>query len=240
MSAHLLVVDDEEVLCELVGDELSDTGYKVSLANGAKAAQTLIASSKFDGIVTDMRMPDGNGLDVTRAAHAINKELPVVVITGYSDISIEDLFSGGVFAMLNKPVNFDLLFAVLKRLLLPLRERMKLNAFTPELKLIGISLQSTATVQSAEGFLGRNGAFLPAVSGLPDVGKLIDFSSTSFRNAPGIALSGKAIVRWCRDKAQGELRSGMGIEFVELSKESMDAHLDWLASAQPQHSIPKT
>jgi len=190
LSAHLLVVDDEEVLCELVGDELSDTGYKVSLANGAKAAQTLIASSKFDGIVTDMRMPDGNGLDVTRAAHAINKELPVVVITGYSDISIEDLFSGGVFAMLNKPVNFDLLFAVLKRLLLPLRERMKLNAFTPELKLIGISLQSTATVQSAEGFLGRNGAFLPAVSGMPDVGKLIDFSSTSFRNAPGIALSG--------------------------------------------------
>jgi hypothetical protein len=201
-------------------------------------AQTLITSSKFDGIVTDMRMPDGNGLDVTRAAHVINKEMPVVVITGYSDVSTEDLFSGGVFALLNKPLNFDLLFAVLKRLLLPMRERMMLSAFAPEFKIIGVRQKSSAEIKCSGGTLGRNGAFIPAVSGLPDVGKLIDFAST-FQNAPDLNLSGKAIVRWCREKAQGECRSGIGIEFVELSEDSMIAHVQWLTSAQPQNSIPK-
>jgi DNA-binding NtrC family response regulator len=84
----VLVVDDEEVLCQSVEKILKRKGHKVDAATSvADALRALDSGKDYDLIVADLMMPQAGGLELLSAVQESNPELPVLIITGFSSIA---------------------------------------------------------------------------------------------------------------------------------------------------------
>ncbi|QZA81747.1 sigma-54-dependent transcriptional regulator [Deefgea piscis] len=112
---RVLVVDDEPDLAELLELTLLKMGLAVETANGVIAAKALIDSQHFDLCLTDMRMPDGEGLDLVRYIQSKGLDLPIAVITAYGNTeNAVAALKAGAFDYLAKPVALEQLRALVK------------------------------------------------------------------------------------------------------------------------------
>ncbi len=105
--ARILVVDDEQVVCELVESILQSAGHETQRAMDGEAAVQRISHEQFDLIVTDIFMPGEDGLGLLRHLRAIRPSLPVLVFTGKTDAMFDALdFAAklGAAAVLRKPL----------------------------------------------------------------------------------------------------------------------------------------
>ncbi len=83
---RVLVVDDEVVVANSIRRSLNRRGYHVDEAFSGHEALTRILEEMYDLVLLDMRMPDGNGLDLLPTIHKHRPSLPVVMVTGYGSI----------------------------------------------------------------------------------------------------------------------------------------------------------
>src|SRR5579862_5293843 len=81
---HLLVVDDDARLRELLRRYLADSGFRVTTAGDAGAARASLASFAFDLVVLDVMMPGESGLDLTRALRR-EGDLPILLLTAMAE-----------------------------------------------------------------------------------------------------------------------------------------------------------
>ncbi len=106
--ANILVVEDEAgtrtTLCAI----LEDAGYKVTgLEKGARAL-AIIKTHAFNVIITDIRLPDADGLEILELAKEINPDVAVVVMTGYASLETAvNAVNEGAYAYFVKPINMD-------------------------------------------------------------------------------------------------------------------------------------
>jgi PAS domain S-box-containing protein len=117
LTGSVLVVDDEELVLELVGDLLSDWGLEVTLKSSAEEARQAFAAEpqRFDVVLTDHTMPRVTGLELARDIQAIRAGTPVVLYTGYGDdIPGRELAAANVLTLARKPVEPAELFNLLK------------------------------------------------------------------------------------------------------------------------------
>src|SRR5918996_5119483 len=82
--ADILIVDDEPSARTTLAILLRKRGHRVVQAEGVRAAAKILAECAFDLVVTDLRMPDGNGLEVLRSAKAHCPEAEVILLTAYA------------------------------------------------------------------------------------------------------------------------------------------------------------
>ncbi len=80
--AHLLVVDDERSICELLEISFRKEGHKVDTASSGEAAQRKLSSQIYDIVVSDIRMPDMDGVELLRYAKEVSPGTKFVLITG--------------------------------------------------------------------------------------------------------------------------------------------------------------
>lgn len=102
----ILCVDDEIDIIELFRDEFIEAGYKVLEASNCEDAFKLYQSNEVDCIISDIRMPGGDGVSLVKNVKTTGKTIPIFLVTGFSDYSAEDLSGLGVNAVIFKP--FDL------------------------------------------------------------------------------------------------------------------------------------
>ena len=124
VSTTVLVVDDEADIRELLELSLVRMGLGVESAGSVAEAKALLQTRTFDLCFTDMRLPDGDGLDLVRHIGEHCGDLPVAVITAYG--SMENAVSAlkaGAFDYLTKPLSLDQLRTLVRSaLLLPQKE----------------------------------------------------------------------------------------------------------------------
>ena len=103
-GAHLLVVDDDADLLRLLSMRLTANGYRVTTADSAEAALARLAAERPDLVISDVRLPDRDGLalfDEIRRQHA---SLPVILLTAHGSIpDAVEATSKGVYGYLTKP-----------------------------------------------------------------------------------------------------------------------------------------
>jgi two-component system response regulator PilR (NtrC family) len=109
-SHHALIVDDEPDIRELLELTLGRMDIETRSAPDLGTARKLLATEKFDLCLTDMRLPDGDGLDLVRHIQEQLPSLPVAVITAFGsmDTAVEAL-KAGAFDFISKPVNLTVL-----------------------------------------------------------------------------------------------------------------------------------
>jgi two-component system phosphate regulon response regulator OmpR len=83
MSARLLLIDDDSRLTAMVGDYLRAAGYVVESADSLAAGRARIGADRFDALVLDLMLPDGDGLDLCRElrAQSRTRQLPLLMLT---------------------------------------------------------------------------------------------------------------------------------------------------------------
>ncbi len=102
--AAVLVVDDEPTLLNVFGRVLEQAGHRVLLAQTGEAALNILMVSEPDVLVVDVRLADGNGLDIAARARAQWPNLRSIVITGYPDYEAARRgYALGVVSWLHKP-----------------------------------------------------------------------------------------------------------------------------------------
>jgi two-component system response regulator PilR (NtrC family) len=110
---RVLVVDDEPDILELLELTLLRMGLEVERANNVGEALRLLSSHSYNLCLTDMRMPDGEGLDIVRYITEHNLDVPVAVITAHGNLdNAVAALKAGAFDYLSKPVALDQLRAV--------------------------------------------------------------------------------------------------------------------------------
>ena len=107
-TSHILIVDDELDLRELLAQMLESEGFTVTQAAGGRAALAILKNEKFDLVISDVRMPDGDGVELLKSIKKDSPELPfVIMITGYSDLSETQILGLGAHSMFMKPFDTD-------------------------------------------------------------------------------------------------------------------------------------
>jgi DNA-binding NtrC family response regulator len=114
--AHILVVDDERHILEVLRDTLTHFGYRVTCATTGAEALAAVRSELFDAAITDIRMPEMSGVDLLREIKKHDDSIEVVVMTGYPTIhSAVEALKEGAYDYLSKPLIFDELEQVMRR-----------------------------------------------------------------------------------------------------------------------------
>ncbi len=103
-KAHILIIDDEKGLCTMLETVLGDLGYRVTTYTNPLSALEMFEPHRYSMVITDIKMPGMNGIEVLQKIKERDAEVPVLVITGYAtvELSIQALRSGA-FDILTKP-----------------------------------------------------------------------------------------------------------------------------------------
>jgi DNA-binding NtrC family response regulator len=109
---HLLIVEDELEMRELLRKVLEKEGYRISVAGDGREALAVLSREPFDLIVTDMLMPNDGGLELLEAVQRSHLALPVIIVTAFGDwYSYCRALELGAAAFINKPLRMSELIA---------------------------------------------------------------------------------------------------------------------------------
>jgi len=114
----ILIIDDEEILLDTVGDDLKENGYEVTTAISGEEGLTSFKNLQQDLVIIDLKMEGMDGLEVSREIKNLNPNTPVMILTGYGSMetAIEALRLDLDDYVL-KPVNRDELIQKIHRCL---------------------------------------------------------------------------------------------------------------------------
>jgi len=104
-TTRLLIVDDEDGILEVIADTLCDLPETdIVLESASSRAASALATTHFDLLITDLRMPEPDGVALLRLAHQHDPDLPVLVLTAYPSIDTAvDTMKLGATDYLTKP-----------------------------------------------------------------------------------------------------------------------------------------
>lgn len=114
-KSTVLVIDDEPDIRELLTLTLSRMGLTCDTAINYTQGVQLIKTNNYSLVLTDMRLPDGDGIDIVTFIQKIKPQLPVAVITAYGNIEgAVNTLKAGAFDYVSKPVDLDMLRGLVK------------------------------------------------------------------------------------------------------------------------------
>lgn len=114
-GTEVLLVEDEDDVAQALCDDLSTRGFSVSRVSTLAAAEQHLTTRKYQAVLLDLTLPDGDGLDLAAALRAADAELPILMLTARD--SVPDRLAGfehGADDYLGKPFDVDELAARLR------------------------------------------------------------------------------------------------------------------------------
>lgn len=237
----VLVVDDDDTLREAIVFDFNRRGYRVFSACSGMAAFEIVQKEKIDVVITDVRMPNGDGVELLDNIKTYNLRIPVVIfVTGYADLSLDEAYDKGACAVMSKPFDRKALLATVQRSLLSHAE--KLSA-VPEIDVSALRVElkfsdSKSGVEAKALSIGQGGICL-IYEGSPErpdqrVSFKIEHPGHGFP-----VLSGEGIVRWARETPSERLKTTLGIEFIFLDESCRANVISFLETIRIKAFIPK-
>lgn len=99
----ILIVDDEPEIRELLVAGFKSRGFRTVEAENGRAAYDLFVQQKADVVISDVRMPGGDGIELLARIRATDSQVPVFLVTGFSELASEDAVRKGAEALFSKP-----------------------------------------------------------------------------------------------------------------------------------------
>lgn len=118
MKAYILIVDDEKAIRDSLKMILEEEGYSTDVAQDGEEALQKIEASNFDAVITDIKMPKLDGIQLLEAASKISPDTFFIIMTAYASVKTAiDALRNGAYDYLIKPVEFDDVIIRIKRLM---------------------------------------------------------------------------------------------------------------------------
>ena len=107
---HILIIDDDLTFAIMLKAWLKKKGYEVSTASNVKTAQKAIEGDRFDLILSDVRLPDGDGIELMKWAKMHSLDIPTIMMTSYAEIeNVVTAMKYGATDYIEKPIKPDIL-----------------------------------------------------------------------------------------------------------------------------------
>lgn len=212
----ILVVDDEPMLNELLCRQIKKSGHLSLTAKCGNDALKLVETDPtVDVVISDVRMPNGDGVYLLEQCKAVRPELPFLLMTGYTDLPTAEAFAKGASTVLHKPFDLTTIISTLEDAAKTTEERL-------------------ATEKTAEDFdhrlselaidpeFGRGGFMikLPVSRGILDQSDL--WFTVQFGDQK---IEGHGTAVWTRTDLES-MQQKVGIRIDGLTKESIQTYLD--------------
>jgi CheY-like chemotaxis protein len=223
-GATLLVVDDEPYYCEIAKDWFEREGCRVLTADDGVAALAVVEKEQVNAIITDIRMPRIDGVELIRRLKARASYMQTAVaLSGFSDLPPREAYDLGIEAQLSKPVSRKVLVAAVET---ALTDRAQLWAGPPVPgKRIPIQAQFDSLKTARDnheiafgrgGFCMRSDLMVPDDSGAEFHLLFVD---------PAQSLRGQGTVRWTSPEEHA-----IGVEIAGVQE-----GLDWISELSRQN-----
>jgi diguanylate cyclase (GGDEF)-like protein len=104
----ILIVDDEQTITEFIVDALQPNGYQLTATGTVKLAVENLCARRYALVITDIKFPDGDGMDIVRQAKKLDPDTEIIIITAYASLNTAvDAIALDVFDYIQKPFPID-------------------------------------------------------------------------------------------------------------------------------------
>jgi signal transduction histidine kinase/FixJ family two-component response regulator len=140
-SEKIIIVDDEKRMCDSLSALLKDEGYQVEAFQDPSEAAQAIRTDRVDLVISDIKMPGVDGLELLQIVKQVDLDIPVILMTGYASLeSAVEAISRGAYDYLMKPVEFTQLDLAVRRALDKRRSDLARLRILEELKISNLIL----------------------------------------------------------------------------------------------------
>jgi len=115
MKKKILVVDDDKEICDILTEMLAEEGYQTFSALSGRLALDIVKKKKPELVLMDIKMPKMDGIEVLKRIKKIDKEVVVVMITGYGSLdTAKEAMRLGAYDYVTKPFDLDSIKVVIR------------------------------------------------------------------------------------------------------------------------------
>ncbi|MEE8576430.1 MAG: response regulator, partial [candidate division Zixibacteria bacterium] len=116
MPARILVIDDEDSMCNFMEIMLSKEGYSVDTTNSAKDGVGLLRKNSYDLVIADLNMPEMSGIEVLKEVRSFKNDQDLIVMTAYASVDTAiDAMKHGAVDYITKPFKIDEIKLVIEK-----------------------------------------------------------------------------------------------------------------------------
>ena len=152
--ASILVVDDEPIMQEILGDFLREEGYSIDIADSGEEGVELAQKSSYDCAIVDLMMPGIDGIETMQKLREIDTSLPVIVVTAFASVeSAVEAMKRGAFEYITKPFKNDEVLVVLQKAIRTRQLELEVPQLKEEVKTLRKALKDK---YSFENIVGKN------------------------------------------------------------------------------------
>ncbi len=135
MEDQILIVDDEEVICSILARRLTREGYTCVTANNGREALQYFYKHPFSLIISDIKMPEMDGLALLKRVKATNPKMMVIMVTAFPEIDLAvEAMHLGAYDFIIKPADLDLVILSVKKALEKKRLEEEIVAYRSHLE----------------------------------------------------------------------------------------------------------
>jgi CheY-like chemotaxis protein len=246
MSAarRILIVDDEIELAEIIKETFQEEGILADSCASGREALVALGQNRYDAVLTDIKMPKMDGLDLLKEIKSKPNSPAVVLMSAYEALAIEDLHHQGASDFIPKPFSSRDALRLVSRAAIPASDRWKAESlFSPTKSemFLGLKFKSIEdAILEGSIHLGSGGLFLrlgPAF--LPQKPVDVHFSF-EFKDGPIPHMEGLGRIKWVRHRDQLSKPSGCGIEIIQLAPHCLALIVSEVSRLQSTNFIPKS
>lgn len=152
--ASILVVDDEPIMQEILGDFLREEGYSIDIAGSGEEGIELAQKSSYDCAIVDLMMPGIDGIETMQKLREIDTSLPVIMVTAFASVeSAVEAMKRGAFEYITKPFKNDEVLVVLQKAIRTRQLELEVPKLKEEVKTLRKALKDK---YSFENIVGKN------------------------------------------------------------------------------------
>lgn len=239
--ARILAVDDESIILDSFRKILVVAGFSVDTVEKGREALGLVLKRDYDFVFTDLKMPEMDGLEVTKAVKHLRPDIDVIVITGYASIETAvETMKHGAMDYIQKPFTEDELIAFFNKALIRRQDRIE-RAMKPSVRLITPSTKESGSQKEfnvpAGVFISQNHTWVDVeMNGTARIG-IDDFVRKIIRNIDGVELPklnknvkrGESLFSIKHNSHTIDIRSPISGKVTLLNTEHVE-HPEWIAS----------
>ena len=160
MDDRILIVDDEEIICSVIAQRLTREGYSCVIAHNGKEAFEYFCKGNFSLIISDIRMPEKDGLELLRLVKAVRPNMKFIIMTAYAEIDVAvEAMHLGANDLLIKPFELELVVFSVKKALEQKKMEEELESYHKNLK----KLVAERTFKLQEAYRTLKKAYLDSV-----------------------------------------------------------------------------
>ncbi|MCB0391339.1 MAG: response regulator [Bdellovibrionales bacterium] len=233
----ILIVDDEVELLKNISEVFTLFGFTVKTASGGTEAWQMLQAENYDLVISDVRMPNGDGIELLSKCKERNPYSPkVLLISGFNDHKHEELLDFGVDGFFTKPFDATAVRNAIKETLLDIKALWGSNKEISAQKTLTIKISNLESSHNVQ--FGRRGVFIRMNIDFPKVGQIIKFIIDIEDVKPVSQIIGWGSVMWVRERAQVEKEPGVGVLIQQIDNEALNPFVDWILGKKFISLIP--